>query len=328
MLSMKKGNFGIKLSIIAALAFAFVVIKQPLLVLLVAGFAIVAEKDEWLTRQVLQAVLLYVLYSAASIVLGWVFTGLGSLFSFASLYGVNSVFITIGSGIDWLIYVGAIVFAIIAILNVLKGKDANIPIIAGMLDGKPKRKAPPARPMAPGPQGQPGYGQQQQAPGQAQYGQQQAQYGQQQAQYGQQQQAQPQGQAQPQPQAQYSPPKPQEEAPAPTTQGSYTGQGSYSYTPPTVEEEAPAKVEEVKEAPIEEAEVEIKEDLSEETPSLDVEETPAEVEEVEEIEVVDEVTETKLEDDKTEDLSPRFCTQCGATLDPDSRFCTQCGNPA
>ena len=62
---MKKGRFGVSLTAIAAIAFLFTALRQPQSVLLVAGFALLAEKDEWLNRQVLQALLLTIAYYLA-----------------------------------------------------------------------------------------------------------------------------------------------------------------------------------------------------------------------------------------------------------------------
>ena len=48
---MKKGKFGLNLAAVAVIAFGFSALRQPQSVLLVAGFALLAEKDEWLNRR-------------------------------------------------------------------------------------------------------------------------------------------------------------------------------------------------------------------------------------------------------------------------------------
>ena len=59
---MTKGKFGISTTAVAVIAFAFAALRQPVAVLLICGFALLAERDEWLNKQTLQSLLLTVTY--------------------------------------------------------------------------------------------------------------------------------------------------------------------------------------------------------------------------------------------------------------------------
>ena len=83
---MTKGKFGLSPTAVAVIAFGFCALRQPQSVLLVAGFALLAEKDEWLNRQALQALLLAIAYYLAELVTGWICGGLAWLFGWVSLY--------------------------------------------------------------------------------------------------------------------------------------------------------------------------------------------------------------------------------------------------
>lgn len=150
---MTKGKFGLSLAAVAVIAFAFCALRQPQSVLLVAGFALLAEKDEWLNRQTLQALLLTIAYYLAELVTGWVFGGLARLFGWVKLYGAADAMSTAGSFLGDVFYLALIVFSVLAVLRVLRGKDAGLPFISKMMDGdivapSQTQYAPPAQPPA------------------------------------------------------------------------------------------------------------------------------------------------------------------------------------
>ena len=87
---MKKGRFGVSLTAIAAIAFLFTALRQPQSVLLVVGFALLAEKDEWLNRQVLQALLLTIAYYLAAMILDWIFGGISKFFGYFGVYIIQN----------------------------------------------------------------------------------------------------------------------------------------------------------------------------------------------------------------------------------------------
>lgn len=153
---MTKGRFGLSFSAIAVIAFSFAALRQPTAVLLVTGFALLAEKDEWLNKQALQALLLTLTYYIIDMASNWLLGGLARLFSWVKLYGTSSVMLTINSVIGDLLFLALAVVSVIAILRVLNGKDANLPWLAKLADGdltealkrratKPVNVAPPAQ---------------------------------------------------------------------------------------------------------------------------------------------------------------------------------------
>ena len=109
--------------------------SQPQSVLLVAGFALLAEKDDWLNRQALQALLLTIAYFMATLVTGWVFGGLAQIFGWAGIYSAASALQTVNTVVGSLLYIALVVFAVLAVLRVLRGKDAGLPFLAKMAGG-------------------------------------------------------------------------------------------------------------------------------------------------------------------------------------------------
>lgn len=150
-----KGKYGLPLSAIAALAFGFCALRQPLAVLLITGFALLAEGDQWLNRQAVQAVLLSVTYAVAALVNGWVFGGLARLFGELSVYRAQDAMLSVDAVLDTLLYVGLIVLCLLAIVRVLRGQDAALPLLTKMANGDftaafaKKPMAPPTAPAAP-----------------------------------------------------------------------------------------------------------------------------------------------------------------------------------
>jgi len=133
---MKKDQYGISLTFYAVLAFALVVLGQTLLGGLLLGFVIVAQKDEWLTRQAMQAFFLSLVSGFMSVVFGLLFD-LASLtykIPFVGRYILqytseitNGIIGFLGDIVDLVV----LVFAIIAILRVMKGSEAKLPVLNG-----------------------------------------------------------------------------------------------------------------------------------------------------------------------------------------------------
>ncbi len=169
---MNKGKFGLNLGTIAAIAFVFGVLRQPEAVLLVVAFALLAERDEWLNRQAMQALLLTVTYYLADLVIGWLFGGLARLFGWIDLYGAAGAMGTAASIAADLLYIALIVLSVLAVLRLLRGKDAGLPLIAQLAGGdfvmpaapdvapvqpQPVPAAPPVEQVSPQPVPPPGY---------------------------------------------------------------------------------------------------------------------------------------------------------------------------
>ena len=124
---MRKDRFGICLSFYAVIAFIFTILGQSTLGALLLGFVILVQQDEWLTRQVMQAFLLNLFYLILSTVL--------DLFHF--LYNIPLLGAAVSSVIglvESVIWLVLLVFALIGLLNVAKGKDANVPGCKGYTD--------------------------------------------------------------------------------------------------------------------------------------------------------------------------------------------------
>jgi len=132
---MEKGKFGLSLAAIAVITFGFSALRQPQSVLLVAGFALLAEKDEWLNRQAMQALLLTIAYYVAEFVTDWIFSGLARFFGWVKLYDAASAMNTVGSFVGDVLYLALIVFSVLAVLRLLRGKDAGLPFLSRMADG-------------------------------------------------------------------------------------------------------------------------------------------------------------------------------------------------
>lgn len=148
---MTKGKLGLPLAVVAAIAFVFCAVRQPLAVLLVAGVALLAEKDEWLNRQAVQAVLLMLAYYAAVLAADWVFGGLAKLLGWLGAYQANSAFSLINTVIGDLLWLGMIALCVVALLRVIRGREADLPCLSKLAEGDfaewfaPKPKpAPPA----------------------------------------------------------------------------------------------------------------------------------------------------------------------------------------
>ena len=132
---MTKGKFGLSTAAIAVIAFAFAAIGQPVAVLLICGFALLAEKDEWLNKQTMQALLLTVTYYLTALVDDWIFGGLARFFGWLEVNKAQNTMITVNSIVGSVIYVAFIAVCVVAVLRNLRGKDAAIPIISKMSGG-------------------------------------------------------------------------------------------------------------------------------------------------------------------------------------------------
>lgn len=132
---MTKGKFGLSPAAIAVIAFGFCALRQPQSVLLVAGFALLAEKDEWLNRQAMQAILLTITYYLAILVADWIFGGLAKVFGWVELYRVSSFMSDAGAFVSGILYLALIALCVFAVLRVANGKDAGLPFISKMSGG-------------------------------------------------------------------------------------------------------------------------------------------------------------------------------------------------
>lgn len=118
---MEKGKFGIRLSFYAVVAFALVIFGYDTLLFLLAGVVLLAEKNEWATRQVIQAICLSFVVNILSSVL--------NVFNFIyKIPFIGSAWSSVISVLTSLVDLAVLVFAVIAIINTAKGKEAGIPL--------------------------------------------------------------------------------------------------------------------------------------------------------------------------------------------------------
>ncbi len=156
---MTKGKFGVVLSFYAVLAFVLAILGQTLLCGLLLGFVIIAEKNEWLTKQVMQAFFLTLFTSVVSNVLGAVkdfFYGFTFGATHTWAYDLYKVMSTAVGYIGDIIGILVLIFAIIGIVKVVKAQNANIPVFSGWaskalgyIEQKVYTQMPPQAPQQP-----------------------------------------------------------------------------------------------------------------------------------------------------------------------------------
>ncbi len=118
---MEKGKFGIRLAFYGVVSFIFAIFGWTTALILLAGVAIIGEKNEWAGRQAIQAIFLAMISGIVS-----AFFGIFSFFYSIPFFG--SVWGTIVGIIESLIEIAILVFAIIAIVRNSKGQEANVPL--------------------------------------------------------------------------------------------------------------------------------------------------------------------------------------------------------
>lgn len=148
---MEKGKYGIRLSFYAVAAFIFAILGYSTALILLAGVVIVGEKDEWAGRQVIQAVCLQFVSGVIS-----AFFGLFSFFYRIPFIG--NVWGIIVSVVESVTAIIILIFAIIGLVKVAKGKEAGVPLaerFANWVYGKitvkqqPVYQQPMQQPMQP-----------------------------------------------------------------------------------------------------------------------------------------------------------------------------------
>lgn len=158
--AMQKGKTGLTLTFYAVFAFVAAFFGGVTAALLVAGFVIVAEKNDWLTKQALEAVFLTMTISLLNFIFNKCEAWLKGLIGWFDPYSYGGdaygVISNVFSFFIFLITVLEIVLTIVAISKVCKGKNAGIPILddfanraLGIFRPKPVVPSPVAPVMAP-----------------------------------------------------------------------------------------------------------------------------------------------------------------------------------
>jgi hypothetical protein len=131
---MAKGKWGINLTALAILAFVLCFFGFMEVLVLLVAYAFILEKDAWLTRQTFQALFLRIAYAVATTVIGWFFTILRTVFGWFKWFGGASAMTSANSIINLLLYIGLFILAALAVIRLLKGKDAGLPWLGRIAD--------------------------------------------------------------------------------------------------------------------------------------------------------------------------------------------------
>jgi hypothetical protein len=131
---MNKGKFGISLTALAILAFVLCFFDLTVVLVLLVAYAFLIEKDEWLTRQSFQALYLNIAYITALTVVGWIFSFFITILNWAKAYGASAVLGEAESFIKFLLGIALFVCALLAVLRILKDKDARLPVLGKLAD--------------------------------------------------------------------------------------------------------------------------------------------------------------------------------------------------
>lgn len=119
---MEKGKLGVTMSFYATVAFLLVILTSNIIpVFLILGVTLVVEKNEWASRQVIQAIVLQFLSVVVSTVLN-LFDGFYRIPKFGTIW--SNIVIVVESVVALVV----LVLGLIAVLNVSKGMEANVPI--------------------------------------------------------------------------------------------------------------------------------------------------------------------------------------------------------
>jgi hypothetical protein len=156
---MIKGKFGISLTALAILAFVLCFFDLTVVLVLLVAYAFLIEKDEWLTRQAFQALYLNIAYITAITVVGWIFSFFITILNWAKAFGASAVLGEADSFIKFLLGIALFVCALLAVLRLLKDKNASLPVLGKLTDytmgiiEKPAAPPPQAAPsfQAPAP---------------------------------------------------------------------------------------------------------------------------------------------------------------------------------
>ncbi len=132
---MRKGVLGIKLNFYAVVAFLLAIIGQWLPAFLVLAFVMVVEKDEWTTRQCMQAAFLGFITLIAVAIEGFSATLSSFFYSFSwTSANIGNIFDLVFSILAWLVRILVLVLGILGLAKAAKGQEANTPIVASYAD--------------------------------------------------------------------------------------------------------------------------------------------------------------------------------------------------
>ncbi len=126
---MRKGVFGFDIWFYGVVALLLAVCRQPLVLGGLMAFVLLVEKDEWLNRQVMQALLLCLGGMALSLLVNWVTGILWIVPFFGGLLHAGVVTL-----INALVQLLMVLFAFRAADRMHKGLDSDIPFAAAFVN--------------------------------------------------------------------------------------------------------------------------------------------------------------------------------------------------
>ena len=133
-LLMLKGKLGITLSAVAVLSFVLAFLGNVPILVLVVGYALIVEGNNWLTKQTLQALYLGLTYVIVNTILGGFFGATNYFFGKLNIRILSDSIGNIQFVCDKIITLGLLALCIIAIIKLLKDQDANLPILGNLAD--------------------------------------------------------------------------------------------------------------------------------------------------------------------------------------------------
>ena len=124
---MEKGKLGLRVSFYGVVGFILAFMGYSTLLFLLLGVVLLVEKNEWATRQVIQALCLCLIASFISSIL--------NITDFAyNIPFISSVWSTILNIINSLIDLIVFIFCLVGLFANMKGNDANIPLAGKFAD--------------------------------------------------------------------------------------------------------------------------------------------------------------------------------------------------
>lgn len=122
---MQKSRLGISVGLLGAMVYFAGLINGLLLITILAGYILLAEDNEWLRRTSVKAVVLCVVFSFASIVVGFIPEAINVIDSFASIFGGSFSIPFISSLVnfvnDTIVFIKNILFVILGLKALNQG---------------------------------------------------------------------------------------------------------------------------------------------------------------------------------------------------------------
>lgn len=129
---MEKGKLGINLAAIAALSFVLAYLSWGTALILIVGIALMIEKNDWLSKQVIKAFYFCVGYNLLTSILNVVFDILYA--TIGNIDFIYSLLHTIDRLAVGLIDIGVLIICISVALKVFKGEDVTVPFVDHLVD--------------------------------------------------------------------------------------------------------------------------------------------------------------------------------------------------